>query len=102
MPPLLSSPLFLTITEQLNAADIELVIVQKRVKNINFRLKPNVLAVSVPMAVSAAQVVAVIERRVGWALSHHAQVVAQHNQRFRECLPQEQVNSVIVWGEQQD
>ena len=61
--------------ERLSAADIKLQIQQKQVKNINFRLKPNLLSVSVPLNINSEHIAQAINKRVDWALSHHEQVL---------------------------
>ncbi len=70
-----------TIRQQLAQVDIELHISKKRVKNINFRLKPHVLMVSVPLHISDSQAADVVARRVSWAINHHPQVLEQHQRK---------------------
>ena len=84
--------------ERLSAADIKLQIQHKRVKNINFRLKPNLLSVSVPLAINAEQIAQAVDKRVDWALSHHQQVIERY-----ECKKQFALNPqpLMLWGETQ-
>jgi len=69
------------VRQQLAQAGIELRISKKRVKNINFRLKPNLLMVSVPPHISASKMLYAVARRVSWAIAHHPQVLAQHHRK---------------------
>ena len=103
MQPLIS-PLLLTIIEQLAAVNIKLVVTQKRVKNINFRLKPNLLMVSVPLTMNETHIAHAIAQRVGWAIANHAQVVAQYEHQAIELSKssrQTDANAVVLWGELQ-
>ena len=83
-------------------ADIELHITKKRVKNINFRLKPHKLLVSVPLFISSAQVALAIEKRVPWAIANHAQVLEQYK---RKQIPSKDAsianNTLLLWGVKQ-
>ena len=83
-------------------ADIELHITKKRVKNINFRLKPQKLLVSVPLFISSAQAALAIEKRVPWAIANHAQVLEQYK---RKQIPSKDAsianNTLLLWGVKQ-
>ena len=83
-------------------ADIELHITKKRVKNINFRLKPHKLLVSVPLFISSAQAALAIEKRVPWAIANHAQVLEQYK---RQQLPLKESSkddsALLLWGIEQ-
>ena len=83
-------------------ADIELHITKKRVKNINFRLKPHKLLVSVPLFISSAQAALAIEKRVPWAIANHAQVLEQYK---RKQIPSKDAsianNALLLWGVKQ-
>ena len=83
-------------------ADIELHITKKRVKNINFRLKPHKLLVSVPLSISSAQAALAIEKRVPWAIENHAQVLEQYK---RKQIPSKDAsivdNTLLLWGVKQ-
>ena len=83
-------------------ADIELHITKKRVKNINFRLKPHKLLVSVPLFISSAQVALAIEKRLPWAIANHAQVLEQYK---RKQIPSKDAsiadNTLLLWGVKQ-
>lgn len=94
-----ANPLLNSVIQRLAMVGIELKINQKRVKNINFRLKPYLLTVSVPVTASTMQVAKSIDNRVGWALAHHAQVVAQHN---RKQLQSSQPKQLLLWGKAQN
>ncbi|GLR29309.1 hypothetical protein SAMN05660405_01058 [Psychrobacter pacificensis] len=91
-----------TIRQQLAQADIELHISKKRVKNINFRLKPHVLMVSVPLHISDSQAADAVARRVSWAINHHPQVLEQHQRK--QSAPSgltTSKNPVYLWGTEQ-
>ena len=102
-------PLLDNATQRLAAAGIALQVTKKSVKNINFHLKPYVLVVSVPLTISAAQVVQAVDKRLRWALDNHAQVLAQYErrQRYRQEYGQLASDStsattpLILWGVQQ-
>ena len=83
-------------------ADIELHITKKRVKNINFRLEPHKLLVSVPLFISSAQAALAIEKRVPWAIANHAQVLEQYK---RKKIPSKDAsianNTLLLWGVKQ-
>ena len=83
-------------------ADIELHITKKWVKNINFRLKPHKLLVSVPIVLSSAQAALAIEKRVPWAIANHAQVLEQYK---RKQIPSKDAsianNTLLLWGVKQ-
>ena len=67
--------------QQLMQAGIELHITKKRVKNINFRLKPHPILVSVPLSISTAQIAQAVVKRVSWAVANHAQVLEQYKRK---------------------
>ena len=83
-------------------ADIELHITKKRVKNINFRLKPHQLLVSVPLFISPAQAAQAVMKRVSWAIANHPQVLEQYK---RQQLPLAQAltadSTLLLWGKEQ-
>ena len=70
-----TDPLLQSTIQCLSEAGIELQISKKRVKNINFRLKPYLLMVSVPTFISPVQMAQSIDKRVQWAIENHAQVL---------------------------
>lgn len=88
--------------QQLAQVGIELHITKKRVKNINFRLKPYVLMVSVPISISASQIAQAVDKRVSWALDNHPQVLARYH---RNQTPKPEASSVDspvrLWGIEQ-
>lgn len=91
-------PLLDRTVQRLANADIRLHITKKRVKNINFRLKPYQLVVSVPASISNTELAQAVERRVSWALTHHPQVLKRHQRLSKEIEAQ---NSFLLWGEVQ-
>lgn len=99
------TPLLQSAIERLAAANIELQISKKRVKNINFRLKPNLLTVSVPGSVSTIQMAQFIDKRVAWALAHHPQVLENYQrkqQRQSQAGLPKLAEPLWLWGEQRD
>lgn len=88
-----------SITQRLAAADIELQIQQKRVKNINFRLRPNLLSVSVPLTINVEQIAQAIDKRLDWALTHHEQVL-KHYERKQQLASISKIasQSIMLWG----
>ena len=95
--PLLDSPI-----QSLAQAGIELHISKKRVKNINFRLKPHKLLVSVPISLSSAQAVQAVIKRVPWALANHPQVLEQYKNKQTSSYQSSNAHSPIrLWGVEQ-
>ena len=93
------SPLLKSATHRLMAAGIKLQINKKRVKNINFRLKPHSLLVSVPLTITAVQIAEALDKRVPWALDKHAQVLAQYNRKpLLSSGSATADSSVLLWG----
>ncbi len=76
-----SAPLLKSAIQQLSEAGIALQVTKKHVKNVNFRLKPYTLLVSVPNFISSAQMAQSIAQRVPWAIENHAQVLEQYKRK---------------------
>ncbi len=57
---------------------IQLMVEYKRVKNINFRLKPNLLFVSAPLSIDERTLSQFITQRVPWVLRHHNALINKH------------------------
>ncbi|PYE37942.1 M48 family metallopeptidase [Psychrobacter fozii] len=84
--------------QQLAQAGIELQVTKKRVKNINFRLKPYLLMVSVPVSMSAAQIVQAVAQRLSWAVANHAQVLEQYKRKQHTLTESSTTNSpLLLW-----
>ena len=102
MPSAYQSSLLEKSIQRLAQADIELHISKKRVKNINFRLKPHKLMVSVPLFISSAQAAQAVARRVSWAIANHAQVLEQYK---HQQLPLKESSNddsaLLLWGVEQ-
>ena len=102
VPPAYQSRLLEKAIQYLAQADIELHISKKRVKNINFRLKPHQLLVSVPLFISPAQAAQAVMKRVSWAIANHPQVLEQYK---RQQLPLAQAltadSTLLLWGKEQ-
>ena len=102
MPSAYQSSLLKKSIQRLAQADIELHISKKRVKNINFRLKPHQLLVSVPLFISPAQAAQAVMKRVSWAIANHPQVLEQYK---RQQLPLAQAltadSTLLLWGKEQ-
>ena len=102
MPSAYQSSLLEKSIQRLAQADIELHISKKRVKNINFRLKPHKLMVSVPLFISSAQAAQAVMKRVSWAIANHPQVLEQYK---RQQLPLAQAltadSTLLLWGTKQ-
>jgi len=85
--------------QQLMQAGIELQVTKKRVKNINFRLKPYLLMVSVPLSMNTAQIAQAVAQRVSWAVANHAQVLEQYKRKqhaSRDSLTGD--SPLLLWG----
>ena len=102
VPPVYQSPLLEKSIQRLAQADIELHISKKRVKNINFRLKPYQLLVSVPLFISPAHAAQAVAKRVAWAIANHSQVLEQYK---RQQIPMSQSatadSALLLWGVEQ-
>ncbi len=99
VPPEYHSPLLQSAIHCLSEAGIELQVSKKRVKNINFRLKPHLLMVSVPIFISPAQVTESIAKRVPWAIQNHAQVLEQYKRKKSTSSEYSVADSpVLLWG----
>jgi predicted metal-dependent hydrolase len=97
------SLLWASIIQQLAVAGIELQVTKKRVKHINFRLKPNLLTVSVPPTISSAQVVQAIAQRLPWALDHHPQLLAQQQRKQQKFSDATVVTRpIMLWNKPQN
>ena len=98
LPQGYNHPLLERIVQRLAQADIRLHITKKHVKNINFRLKPYQLVVSVPTSISNTELAQAVERRVMWALTHHPQVLKRHQCTGNERDAQD---TFLLWGDVQ-
>ncbi|TXD96414.1 M48 family metallopeptidase [Psychrobacter frigidicola] len=106
MPQGFAPSLLESIIQRLAAAGIELQVTKKRVKNINFRLKPYTLMVSVPLSISTKEMAQVLDKRVAWAIDSHPQVLAQYERRQQHgqlstLNPSSVLAPVMLWGERQ-
>ena len=99
VPPEYHSPLLHSAINCLSEAGIELQVSKKRVQNINFRLKPHILMVSVPTFVSSAQVAESIAKRVPRAIQNHVQVLEQYKRKKSTSSVSSVADSpVLLWG----
>ena len=102
MPSAYQSPLLEKSIQRLAQADIELHISKKRVKNINFRLKPHQLLVSVPLFISPAQAAQAVMKRVSWAIANHPQVLEQYKRQQLALAQASTADSTLpLWGVEQ-
>ena len=102
MPSAYQSSLLKKSIQRLAQADIELHISKKRVKNINFRLKPHKLMVSVPLFISSAQAAQAVMKRVSWAIANHPQVLEQYKRQqlaLAQALTAD--STLLLWGKEQ-
>ena len=94
-----TDPLLQSTIQCLSEAGIELQISKKRVKNINFRLKPYLLMVSVPTFISPVQMAQSIDKRVQWAIENHAQVLEQYKRKQNTSFESLVADSpILLWG----
>ncbi len=97
-----SESLLKSISQRLAVAGIELQVKHKHVKNINFRLKPYQLVVSVPLAITTEQVAKSINKRVDWALENHEQVLIRHQRKQQlSSATSTATKPLLLWGEAQ-
>ncbi|WP_227671503.1 M48 family metallopeptidase [Psychrobacter sp. 72-O-c] len=92
-------PLLESAVQCLAQAGITLQITPKHVKNINFRLKPYQLRVSVPLRITAAQVAQAVTTRVPRVLANHPQILAQYERKQNPSPKSPDTDSsVLLWG----
>ena len=102
VPPAYQSHLLEKAIQYLAQADIELHISKKRVKNINFRLKPHQLLVSVPLFISPVQAAQAVMKRVSWAIANHPQVLEQYKRQQLALAQALTADSTLpLWGVEQ-
>ena len=94
-----SAPLLKSAIQQLSEAGIALQVTKKHVKNVNFRLKPYTLLVSVPNFISSAQMAQSIAQRVPWAIENHRQVLEQYKRKQSNVNTSSTAdNHILLWG----
>lgn len=92
-------PTFRTLTEQLQQHGIVLTLNRKKVKNINFRVYPNELRMSVPLLCSEAQLIRSLQSRLAWIIRTHDAVQKRRIQD--NAQPSTQHNNaqpLTLWG----
>lgn len=97
---------FNSLLELFAEAGIELTITRKRVKNINFRLKPHQLSVSAPHYVNNADIIHSLAQRVDWAINQHAKLLKRQKIKQEKGLAPANndanpIMPVKLWGEPQ-
>ncbi|UNU73942.1 M48 family metallopeptidase [Moraxella nasovis] len=80
--------MYTTLKAQFAHHGIWLIITKKSVKNINFRMKPNKLYVSIPHLLNPNQAISLIESRLAWAIDVNAKLIQQNTAQ----------TSPILWG----
>jgi len=90
------------LQQVLLAAGIQLQLQRKRVKNINFRLKPQLLAVSAPARLSHERIAQSIEQRLEWILTQHPKIVAAQQAREQVQQGGEARQALRLWGVAQE
>ncbi|WP_169392409.1 MULTISPECIES: M48 family metallopeptidase [Psychrobacter] len=92
------------VYNELAANGITLNISPKKVKNINFRLKPNALFVTYPKGIADDYLLAMLTKRLNWAIGQHEQLLKQTAQKtaFLPNVDDENAeNKVLLWGKPQ-
>lgn len=104
--------IYAAMESTLNEAMIELKVTRKKVKNINFRLKPYQLSVSAPHNASEADLIRALSKRLDWAIDQHASLLKRQRQK-QQWGGQQKVNQrtpnpfndalqpVRLWGKTQ-
>ena len=94
-----SALLLKSAIQQLSEAGIALQVTKKQVKNVNFRLKPYTLLVSVPNFISSAQMAQSIAQRVPWAIENHGQVLEQYKRKQSNVNTSSTADKhILLWG----
>lgn len=98
-----TASLYSKIESLLNEAQIELKITRKRVKNINFRLKPYQLLVSAPHYASDKDLIMALSKRLDWAINQHALLLKRQQQSAHPQGPNSDnaLQPVKLWGKSQ-
>ena len=98
-----TASLYSKIESLLNEAQIELKITRKRVKNINFRLKPYQLSVSAPHYAGDKDLIMALSKRLDWAINQHAQLLKRQQQSAHLQGPNSDkaLQPVKLWGKSQ-
>lgn len=86
---------FAPLQQLLARHGITLQIELKSVKNVNFRLKPQVLIVSAPKQIPPAVLFSAIADRVDWAINRHQSLIASKTLAY---TPNPSANQVFLWG----
>lgn len=98
------------LRRRLAEAGIVLEITRKRVKNINFRLRPHILSVSAPHYASDKQVMAALARRIQWAIAQHAVLLKRQSliqsplpdsHSTKGSSPSNNLSVIRLWGQRQ-
>lgn len=96
------TPVLQSAIQRLSQANIQLSITKKRVKNINFRLKPYKLMVSVPIFINPVQAAQAVVKRVPWAINNHAHVLEHYKRKQgvsnSSCST---ASPLLLWGDVQ-
>lgn len=82
------------LIQQLQQQGIHVTLTRKRVKNINFRIYPHQLNVSVPVACSDAQIIRSLQNRLDWIINTHAKLLINQSQQANHKQPQ----PFMLWG----
>lgn len=97
-----TASLLILSKQQLAQAGIELQVTKKRVKNINFRLKPYLLMVSVPLFMNTVQIAQAVAQRVAWAIDNHGQVLEKYKRKQHSLSESSTADSpFFLWGVKQ-
>jgi len=100
--------LYTVIETELSQAQIQLNITRKRVKNINFRLKPYQLSVSAPYFVSDVDIINALSKRLDWVVNHHTELLKRHQQKQQlgghhsNTSSKNGLSPIKLWGETQN
>lgn len=89
------------LAECLLANGISLSITKKRVKNINFRIKVNQLAISAPYYATDAEVLKALQKRLQWVIDSHQQLLDKQHGQKPMITDAAGNQGFMLWGEWQ-
>ncbi|PIE48032.1 MAG: zinc metalloprotease [Gammaproteobacteria bacterium] len=92
------NPAFKATLKTLREYNIEVTITRKKVKNINFRIKPYQLNVSAPWYASDVEVAYALHQRLDWAITVHQKLLNKQKDNLNYYPKPDQISPLRLWG----
>lgn len=93
------NPAFKATLKTLHEYGIEVTITRKKVKNINFRIKPYQLNISAPWYASDVEVAYALHQRLDWAITAHQKLLNKQKDKLKYQQSPNQNFPLKLWGE---